>query len=94
MHFDEIPKPGTLVSIDAEFVLMEQEESEVRSDGTKKVIRPPRMSLARVSVLRGDGQKEGVPFIDDYIYTSELIVNYLTEFSGIKRTSSLASSVF
>ena len=61
-----------------------QEETEFRSDGTKKILRPARLSLARVSVLRGDGPRKGVPFIDDYIHTSEIIVDYLTEFSGIK----------
>ena len=64
-----------------------QEETEFRSDGTKKVLRPARLSLARVSVLRGDGPRKGVPFIDDYIHTSEIIVDYLTEFSGIKCNS-------
>ena len=60
-----------------------QEETEYRSDGTKKVLRPARLSLARVSVLRGDGPMEGVPFVDDHIHTSEEIVDYLTEFSGV-----------
>ena len=73
-----------MVAIDAEFVSMQQEETELRSDGTKKVIRPARLSLARVSVLRGGGSKAGVPFIDDHIHTSEMIVDYLTEYSGIK----------
>ncbi|KAF8628478.1 hypothetical protein AX15_003989 [Amanita polypyramis BW_CC] len=81
---DELPQPGTLVAIDAEFVSMQQEETEIRSDGTNKVIRPARLSLARVSVLRGSGPKQGIPLIDDHIHTSELIVDYLTEFSGIK----------
>lgn len=63
-----------------------QEESEFKSDGSTKVIRPARLSLARVSVLRGDGPRQGLPFIDDHIHTSEIIVDYLTEFSGIKRT--------
>jgi hypothetical protein len=61
-----------------------QEETEFRSDGSNKVLRPARLSLARVSVLRGNGPKQGVPFIDDHIHTSEAIVDYLTEFSGIK----------
>ncbi|KAG6879034.1 poly(A)-specific ribonuclease [Termitomyces sp. T32_za158] len=81
---NELPQPGSLVAIDAEFVSMQQEETEFRSDGTKRVLRPARLSLARVSVLRGDGPKQGVPFIDDHIHTSEAIVDYLTEFSGIK----------
>ncbi|KAI0059101.1 PAB-dependent poly-A-specific ribonuclease subunit PAN2 [Artomyces pyxidatus] len=81
---DELPQVGTLVAIDAEFVSMQQEETEYRSDGTKKVLLPARLSLARVSVLRGDGPKQGVPLIDDHIHTSEVIVDYLTEFSGIK----------
>lgn len=81
---DELPQPGTLVSIDAEFVALQQEELEFRSDGTKRVLRPSHMSLARVSVLRGPGEDECVPFIDDYIRTTETVADYLTEFSGIK----------
>lgn len=107
-RLDELPRRGTLVSIDAEFVSLQQaslfshatcmarldnssvtfhvlqEEAEFHSDGTKKVIRPSRMTLARVSVLRGEGEGTGIPFIDDHIHTSEPVVDYLTEFSGIR----------
>ncbi|KAG6850532.1 hypothetical protein H0H93_012148 [Arthromyces matolae] len=74
LQLDELPRPGTVVAIDAEFVSMQQtevpqEETEYRSDGTNKVLRPARLSLARVSVLRGDGPKQGRPFIDDHIHT-------------------------
>lgn len=93
LHPNELPRAGMLVAIDAEFVSMQQEETELRSDGSKKVIRPARLSLARVSVLRGDGPKAGVPFIDDHIHTSEMIVDYLTEWSGIKCRYEFARSV-
>ena len=80
----EIPIPGTLIAIDAEFVSLQAEEMEFRADGTKKVLRPSHMSLARVSVLRGQQPREGEPFIDDYILTKEEVVDYLTEYSGIR----------
>lgn len=43
------------------------------------------MTLARVSVLRGQGEQTGVPFVDDHIDTHDTIADYLTEFSGILR---------
>ncbi|KNZ47967.1 hypothetical protein VP01_5g4 [Puccinia sorghi] len=96
---DELPKKGDLVAIDAEFVSLQQvsfshtptrertmskEEVDYKSDGTRLVRRPSQMTLARVSVLRGEGSKTGVPFIDDHIQTFEPIADYLTEFSGIR----------
>jgi PAB-dependent poly(A)-specific ribonuclease subunit 2 len=81
---DELPKPGTLVGIDAEFVSLQSEEIEIKADGTRETIRPSRLGLARVSVLRGDGPQQDIPFLDDYIATTEPIVDYLTAFSGIR----------
>lgn len=80
---DESPQPGSLVALDAEFVALQLEETEVRADGTKETIRPSRNGLGRVSVLRGEGMMEGVPFIDDYIITRETVADHLTEYSGI-----------
>ncbi|MCO5591527.1 hypothetical protein L7F22_045512 [Adiantum nelumboides] len=68
---DEIPSKGDLVAIDSEFVALNQEELELRSDGSRRLIRPSRLTLARVSVLRGQGPKEGEAFVDDYIRTRE-----------------------
>ncbi|KZV71779.1 hypothetical protein PENSPDRAFT_577089 [Peniophora sp. CONT] len=75
----ERPTPGTVIAIDAEFVQMQAEEAEFRSDGTRTVLRPARLGLARVSVLR----ENGTAFIDDHVQTSEAVVDYLTEYSGI-----------
>lgn len=80
----EAPGYGTLVAMDTEFVMLQHEETEIISDGTKSLMRPKELSLARVSVVRGEGPKQGVPFIDDFIATTETIVDYLTEFSGIE----------
>jgi len=81
---DEVPGAGDIVAVDAEFVSLGAEETELRSDGTRVVINPAHFSLARVSVLRGDGPRAGIPFIDDYIVTPEPITDYLTKFSGIE----------
>ena len=50
----ERPQPGTQVGIDAEFVSLHQEELEIKPDGSRSVLRPSRLGLARVSVLRGN----------------------------------------
>ena len=80
----EMQTPSLVCGIDAEFVAIKEEESEIRSDGTRSLLRPSRLSLARVSVVRGDGDLAGVPFMDDYISTTEPVFDYLTEYSGIK----------
>lgn len=80
----ETPRAGTHIALDTEFVELEKAEIDVKADGTHETIRPAKNGLARVSVLRGEGDAEGTTFIDDYITISELIVDYKTQYSGIK----------
>lgn len=79
----EAPVAGSHVAIDAEFVSLQEKEIDIKSDGTRETIRPERLGLARVSVLRGSGEDEGLPFINDYITISEPVVDLLTQYSGI-----------
>lgn len=80
----EAPGAGSYVAIDTEFVTLQQEEIEMKADGQREVVRPTRLGLARVSVLRGQGEDEGKPFINDYITIREDIVDHLTKFSGVQ----------
>ncbi|PHH70824.1 hypothetical protein CDD80_5705 [Ophiocordyceps camponoti-rufipedis] len=83
-HETERPGPGTIVALDTEFVAVRQPEIEMNSDGERETIRPIVYALARASVLRGQGEKEGTAFVDDYIAIKEPIVDYLTSYSGIR----------
>ncbi|RGP80901.1 pab-dependent poly a-specific ribonuclease subunit pan2 [Fusarium longipes] len=80
---DEVPGPNTIIALDTEFVAVRQPEIEMNSDGERETIRPIAYALARASVVRGQGEDEGLPFIDDYINIREPIVDYLTSYSGI-----------
>ncbi|EEU47284.1 uncharacterized protein NECHADRAFT_91728 [Fusarium vanettenii 77-13-4] len=79
----EAPGPETIIALDTEFVAVRQPEIEMNSDGERETIRPIVYALARASVVRGQGEDEGTPFIDDYISIREPIVDYLTSYSGI-----------
>ncbi|SCW00499.1 LAFE_0C05534g1_1 [Lachancea fermentati] len=81
----EAPTPGTLVAIDAEFVILMDEKVEITCKGQRTLIKPKKTALARISVLRGeDGENFGVPFIDDYVVNTKHIENYVTRYSGIE----------
>ena len=81
LHPTERLSPAMRVAIDCEFVCVQPE----LLSHTGSVLRPARLTLARVSVIRGTAGAPllGVPFMDDYINTSEPVVDYLTQYSGL-----------
>lgn len=81
---DEAPQPGTMVAIDAEFVILNEEKSDIDCHGVKTIIKPKKTALARLSAIRcAEGPLFGVPFIDDYIFNDGPIEDYVTKYSGI-----------
>lgn len=80
---EDTPGPGMLLGIDAEFVSLAPAIMAVRDDGTEYESVPARLGLARVSVVRGQGQHKLTPIIDDYIRAVEPVHDYLTRFSGL-----------
>ncbi len=83
--FDEEERPGegTMFALDCEFVMTARDEAIIWGDGTRQVVSPAKMALGRVSVIRADGPRKGIPIIDDYIEVKEPVVDYLTRFSGL-----------
>lgn len=80
---EEAPGKGTVLALDCEFVMVSREEADIFGDGSREVVVPARMALARVSVIRGYGRLHGRALIDDYVAVRENVVDYLTRFSGL-----------
>ncbi|QPG73679.1 hypothetical protein FOA43_000992 [Brettanomyces nanus] len=81
---NEAPHPGSMVAIDAEFVQLVPQEFEISFHDHKKLVKPKKLALGRISALQCEGEKEGECFIDDYIVATEHIDDYITSFSGIE----------
>eukprot|EP00208_Stichococcus_sp_RCC1054_P007145 CAMPEP_0206139688 /NCGR_PEP_ID=MMETSP1473-20131121/7013_1 /ASSEMBLY_ACC=CAM_ASM_001109 /TAXON_ID=1461547 /ORGANISM="Stichococcus sp, Strain RCC1054" /LENGTH=1376 /DNA_ID=CAMNT_0053533577 /DNA_START=121 /DNA_END=4251 /DNA_ORIENTATION=- len=79
---NELPKPGMVFGIDAEFVALAHADKVLQSGGDMET-RVARLGLARVSVVRGEGPMAGQACVDDYIHLHEPVADYLTRFSGI-----------
>lgn len=75
-----LPGQGDLIAFDAEFVCVQEEESELTDRGSKVTVRETRLALARISVI---DCRSGTVIVDDYIVPCEPVVDYLTRFSGI-----------
>ena len=82
-HESQLPNSGELVAIDSEFVSLSATGVVSELDGTHTTITPSNLSVARVSCVFGQGASVGRPLIDDYIFTPEPVVDYLTRFSGV-----------
>ena len=53
---------------------------QMMRDGREVEVRPSRLGLARVSLVRGEGPTKGTCCIDDYIKGAEPVFDYLTKF--------------
>lgn len=86
-----LPGPGDLIAFDGEFVSVEAERATINAEGQRVVTEEGRQVLARISLVDGGPflVQQNVPkrpmrvLTDDYILSSESVVDYVTRFSGI-----------
>lgn len=74
-------KELSVIGLDAEFVALSLDESEITATG-RHTIRPPRLHLARITLTRSNAPY--TPFLDAYIPSPTPVVDFLTQYSGIR----------
>ncbi|CDJ41406.1 hypothetical protein ETH_00034825, partial [Eimeria tenella] len=90
----ELSSEGFVVGVDAEFVAEVTEAAEIDQDGRKEILQGSSLALARLSLVRGQGPLEEVPFIDHYVLFKKPPKDCLTRFSGLRAEDlSLTDSV-
>lgn len=77
-------KPGTLVAIDAEYVVLKWSNRLDDMEVFPAYSMKKHMALARMSCIMSQSRGEEVTIIDDYVHTPEEIEDYVTQFSGIR----------
>lgn len=98
-HSEFINNSPMIVALDSEYVALDVEQSVVRSDGTKEILKKSQLSLARVSIVRCgkitlNGPNEEVEIntkkgliMDHYVSygsNSQQPRDYLTKYSGVR----------
>lgn len=98
-HSDFIKNSPMIVALDSEYVALDVEQSVVRSDGTKEILKKSQLSLARVSIVRCGkisltGANENIEIdsknaliMDHYVSygsNSQQPRDYLTKYSGVR----------
>ncbi|KAH8583488.1 PAN2 family 3 5 exonuclease [Cryptosporidium sp. chipmunk genotype I] len=98
-HSEFIQNSPMVVALDSEYVALDVEQSVVRSDGTKEILKKSQLSLARVSIVRCGkislsgandnieiNNKKGL-IMDHYVSygsNSQQPRDYLTKYSGVR----------
>ncbi|KAL8271577.1 hypothetical protein Esti_004483 [Eimeria stiedai] len=72
------------VAMDAEFVAEVTEAAEIDEEGHKHVLQSSSLALARLTLVRGQGPLEGVPFMDHFVQFTRPPKDCLTRFSGLR----------
>lgn len=98
-HSEFIQNSPMIVALDSEYVALDVEQSVVRSDGTKEILKKSQLSLARVSIVRCGkisltGANDNVEIdnkkgliMDHYVSygsNSQQPRDYLTKYSGVR----------
>ncbi|OII75240.1 uncharacterized protein cubi_03719 [Cryptosporidium ubiquitum] len=98
-HSEFIKNSPMVVALDSEYVALDVEQSVVRSDGTKEILKKSQLSLARVSIVRCGkisltGTNDNVEIdnkkgliMDHYVSygsNSQQPRDYLTKYSGVR----------
>lgn len=76
-------KPGDLVAIDAEYVVLRWASRDEGNEIFYVSQRKPHMGLARVSCILSSADGDERTIVDDYVHVPEEIEDYVTQYSGI-----------
>lgn len=82
IFFGEKIEPYSKLAMDSEYVVESYMKKEIVPNGVVKIMKPDIRVLARLTVIKKDGDKMKILF-DDYVSHHKNIEDYVTAYSGI-----------